>query len=76
MTGREIKFDDCKAPEGYQVPPETKGAALTMKTRRFDHIDLGVREMAAAKRFYAQVLLLPGDATGLRSRALLRDILE
>jgi catechol 2,3-dioxygenase-like lactoylglutathione lyase family enzyme len=47
-----------------------------MKTRRFDHIDLGVREMAAAKRFYAQVLLLPGDATGLRSPALLRDISE
>ncbi|MEO7167813.1 MAG: VOC family protein [Spartobacteria bacterium] len=27
-----------------------------MKTRRFDHIDLRVKEMAAARRFYAQVL--------------------
>lgn len=27
-----------------------------MKTRRFDHIDLRVREMAVAKKFYARLL--------------------
>ena len=27
-----------------------------MKTRRFDHIDLRVRDMATAKQFYSQVL--------------------
>src|ERR1041385_7679384 len=27
-----------------------------MKTRRFDHIDLRVRELASARRFYAQLL--------------------
>ena len=27
-----------------------------MKTRRFDHIDLRVRERASARRFYAQLL--------------------
>jgi catechol 2,3-dioxygenase-like lactoylglutathione lyase family enzyme len=27
-----------------------------MKTRRFDHIDLRVREMAAAKQFYGRLL--------------------
>src|SRR6186713_1533713 len=29
---------------------------LTMKTRRFDHIDLRVKDMAAAQRFYGQLL--------------------
>ena len=29
---------------------------LTMKTRRFDHIDLRVKDMVAAQKFYGQLL--------------------
>ena len=32
------------------------GSKLTMKTRRFDHIDLRVKDMAAAQKFYGQLL--------------------
>lgn len=37
-----------------------------MKTRRFDHVDLRVRDMKAAKRFYARILPalgFPADKT-------------
>ena len=60
-AARKRKFDVCKAPKGYQLPLETKGLGLaggkrTMKTRRFDHIDLRVKDMVAAQRFYGQLL--------------------
>ncbi len=44
-------------PAGVNAPGTTNRPwLLRMKTRLFDHIDLRVKDMAAAKKFYVQLL--------------------
>ena len=48
----------CRNYRGQRTPVTTSGppGRPGMATRQFDHIDLRVKEMEAAKRFYAELL--------------------
>jgi len=52
-TVRRRVLANCKARQDYQLPTKATGEA---DMRRFDHIDLRIKEMAVAQEFYGRIL--------------------